>query len=141
VRGRGDPERARLEPVEELAGSTRVDHVGGEDAGPLTEAVARDVVGPDTHLAEHVVEEPPEREDLAPLAFDRGRPLGEDRGLTPASRSADGVCHGSASDSRRNRVSPTSGWGSSAPSVGGSTPWCTASTVLISPAAPAAGMA
>ncbi len=59
--------------------------------------------------------------------------------LTAARRS--GCRHSSTRVTRRKRVRSTASCGSSQCSVGGSTPWCAASAALMSPAAPAAGMA
>ncbi len=61
--------------------------------------------------------------------------------FTAATRGAPFAFQTSASVTSRNRVSSIFGFGSSACRVGGRTPWCSASAALMSPAAPAAGIA
>jgi hypothetical protein len=62
------------------------------------------------------------------------------KAFTPARRGAS-PSQGSTSAISRKRVSATAAAGSSTWRVGGNSPWYTARAALISPAAPAAGMA
>ncbi len=62
------------------------------------------------------------------------------KALTPATLRSGAPPQSSDSARVRKRVSASRSWGSSQCSVGGSTPWCSARAVLISAAAPAAGM-
>ncbi len=81
----GHLERAGLQLVYDAVGVVRGNELGGERGRPLAHAVARHVVGGDTQVGEHPVEQAARGEDLPTLRLEGRAPLGQrgERAIEP----------------------------------------------------------